>query len=90
VEVIEIRGASFVITIALSVGADIAAGGQELKAQATPAPPPAPSATPSPDPPRIKIGGQLRLRMEYRDQLKPDAALSTEDVFGPPGTHLRR
>jgi hypothetical protein len=62
---------------------------------APPATPAAPApAAPSPTPtsavppmaaadvgPKIKVGGQLRLRSEYRDRLKPDAAGATDDAL---------
>jgi hypothetical protein len=41
-----------------------------------PSPPP-----PAPAGPQIKVGGQLRLRPEYRNRLKPDAAGGTTDTF---------
>ena len=40
----------------------------------------APAASPNPGP-TIKVGGQLRVRPEYRDRLKPDAAGATTDTF---------
>ena len=48
-----------------------------------PAATPAPAASPSPAPasPQVKVGGQLRLRPEHRNELKPDAAGGTSDLF---------
>jgi Alginate export len=48
-------------------------------------PVPAPAASPAPSPPpaagpTVKVGGQLRLRPEYRDRLKPDAMGGTTDT----------
>jgi alginate export protein len=43
----------------------------------------APAAKPAPAPasPQVKVGGQLRLRPEHRNRLKPDATGGTSDVF---------
>ncbi len=52
-------------------------------AAASPAPAPAPAAAPAAAEagPKIKLGGQLRLRPEFRDRLKPDALGGTNDGF---------
>jgi len=41
------------------------------------------AAKPAPTPaaPQVKVGGQLRLRPEHRNRLKPDATGGTSDVF---------
>ena len=55
--------------------------GPEAPAAVPPPPSPAP-AVPAPAvdaTPRIKVGGQIRLRSEYRNQLKPDTAGDTSD-----------
>jgi hypothetical protein len=43
----------------------------------------APAATPAPAPasPQVNVGGQLRLRPEHRNRLKPDATGGTSDAF---------
>ncbi len=70
---------------ALSTAASPSAPAQVL---APPAPPPAAAPVVAPVPPapvdagpKVKVGGQLRLRSEYRDRLRPDAAGTTTDAL---------
>ena len=76
-----------VLCLAVCVGTTRAA---EVQEQPAPAPSPSPSPTPAapvaatpatPEPPKIKVGGQIRLRPEYRNELKADAAGGTTDTF---------
>lgn len=50
---------------------------------ASPATSATPAAKPAPAPaaPQVKVGGQLRLRPEHRNRLKPDATGGTSDAF---------
>jgi hypothetical protein len=50
-------------------------------AAAEEAPRPTPSPESSPGAPRVRLGAQIRLRPEYRNRLRPDAAGQTSDVF---------